>query len=194
MTQIYHHTGDNADIALLGLNHDKGYCRVLNLICQLTGYLGACLSQDLSGLGIYHIFSQHMAGDTVAKHQLLIELIASYLRQIISSRIEEHAHDQALCAVHGQRLTRTNLLIQLQKTFLIALCGILGQSCQDLRLLTEQIDDLRIRSVTQSTNQNGYRNLSGTVYTYIKYIVGICLILQPCTTVRDNGTGVKAFS
>ena len=80
-----------------------------------------------------------MACDTVAKHQLLIKLISSDLRQIIAARIEEHAHNQTLSALYSKRLTRTNLLIQLQKTFLVGVYRILLDRRHNLRLLAEQL-------------------------------------------------------
>ena len=52
-----------------------------------------------------------MTGKTVSEGKLLIELIPSDLRQVIASRVKEHARDQTLRTVHRKRLARTDLLI-----------------------------------------------------------------------------------
>ena len=42
-----------------------------------------------------------MAGDTVPEMELLIELIAAHLSQVIAAGVEEHSVDQALRALNG---------------------------------------------------------------------------------------------
>ncbi len=69
-----------------------------------------------------------MACDTVSQHQLFVKFITAHLCQVISPGIKKHAHDQALGAVHSQRLTRTDLLIQLKQSLLVALGSILCQA------------------------------------------------------------------
>ena len=112
-----------------------------------------------------------MAYDTFIEMKLLIKFITSDFGKVISSRIEEHCHDQALCALYCKRLARTDLLIQLKETFLIVCGSILGKAGKDLWLFTKQINDLSIGSNAQCTDQNSDRNLSCSVYTYIKYII-----------------------
>ena len=112
-----------------------------------------------------------MAYDTFIEMKLLIKFITSDFGKVISSRIEEHCHNQALCALYCKRLARTDLLIQLKETFLIVCGGILCKAGKDLWLFTKQIDDLSIGSNAQCTDQNSDRNLSCSVYTYIKYII-----------------------
>ena len=58
------------------------------------------------------------------------------------------------------------------------------------QLIAEQVNDLGVSTVTKSTDQNSNRNFSGPVYTHVENVVGICLILQPGTPVRDNGAAV----
>jgi len=135
-----------------------------------------------------------MACNTVAEKQFLIELISSDLRQIITARVKEHAHNQTLSTLYCKRLSRTDLLVEFKKTFLIVLGSILCKCCNNFRLLAEQIYNFCIRTDAKCTNQNRYRKFSGTVYTYIKYIIGVCLIFQPCTTVRDDRTGIELFA
>src|SRR5699024_6695313 len=132
--QIYHEIGQYFYVSFFCLNPHERYGSVLDLLCLLLCKLCACFCQNLPCCCVDYIFCQNMARDTVLKGKLLIELIASNLCQIVSSRIKEHAHNQALRALYCQRLARTDLLIQLKKTFLITFCSILCKACQDLRL------------------------------------------------------------
>ena len=135
-----------------------------------------------------------MSGNAVAKRQLLVEFIAANLCKVISSGIEEHGIDQAVCALHGKRLTGTNLLVQLKQALLIGMSGVLGEAAAKLRLVAEHIQNLFIGSNAECTDQNGYRNLSGAVYTDIENIIGIRLILQPCTAVRNDRAGIQLLA
>ena len=135
-----------------------------------------------------------MAADTVAEHQFFIKLVSSYLRQVITSRVKEHAGDQAFRTINCQRLSRTDLLIQLQKSFLIVGCRILFKARHDLRLFAKQLDDLRICTDSQRTDQHSDRYLSSSIYSYIKNVIGISLILQPCPAVRDHGRRKQSFA
>ena len=80
----------------------------------------------------------------------------------------------------------------MQSAFITSL-GVLGSDgCVLLKglfkfdLFAEFLDDFGVCSESESTQKNGHRNLTGPVDTHIEYIVGIGLILKPCTTVRDN--------
>ncbi|GFI11333.1 hypothetical protein IMSAGC007_03807 [Lachnospiraceae bacterium] len=194
MRDIHHHAGNHTDIPLLAFNHHKGNRRILNLIRQFSGNLCACLRNNLSGQSIYCILCQNLSADSVAQHQFFVELIPAYFCQIVSSGVKEHAGDQALGALYGQGLSRTYLLVQLQKAFLVILCRVLAQGRQDLGLLAEELQDLRIGSKAQGTHQYRDGNLSGPVYTHVKNVIGIRLILQPCAAVGNHGTGIQAFS
>ena len=135
-----------------------------------------------------------MSADTVSEVKLFVEFVTSNLCQVISSGVEEHAGDQALCALYCQRLARTDLLIEFEKTFLVVSGRILCQAGQNLGLLTEELDDLRVGAKAESTDQNSDGNFSCTVYTHIENVIGVRLIFQPCTTVRNYCTGIQLFS
>ena len=135
-----------------------------------------------------------MTADTVAQQKFFIKLIASDFCKIISSRIKEHTCDQALCTVNCQRLTRTDLFVQFQQTFLITFRSIFCKTGKDLRFFPEQIDNLRICSITKCTDQYGNWYLSGSIYTNIENVIGVCLIFQPCTTVWNNSSRIQFFT
>ena len=134
---INHHAGKNFDLTFFTLNPYKWYCCILNLVCKLDCYVCAFLCKDFSCRRINNSFSELMSYNTFIKMKFLIKFITADLGKVISSRIEEHSHDKTLCTLYCKRLTRTDLLIQFKKTFLIIGRCILGKTCKDLRLFTE---------------------------------------------------------
>ena len=192
--KFYHHIRKNFNISFFCLDPHKRNCRILNGICQFFCNFCSCFCQNLSCCCINHIFSQNLSCNTVSQKQFFIKFISSYFCQIITFRIKEHTIDQTASAFHCQRLTRTDLLIQFQKTFLITGSCIFSKTCQNLRFFTKQIYDFCICSFSQSTNQDSNRNLSRSVHTNIEYIVRICLVLQPCTTIRNNRGRKQLFT
>ena len=117
----------------------------MDLIRQLTVHLRTGFRKDFSGGLIHHILGEDHAVDPIAQHQLLVEFITSHLCQIITPGIKEHGVDQALGALHRQRLAGTDLAVQFQKAILIASLGlplrdsrILAEGCKNLGLLSER--------------------------------------------------------
>ena len=99
-----------------------------------------------------------------------------------------------LSALSTQQLTRTDFCI-IQKTFLIICGSIFCEAGKDLGLLAKQFYNFRIGADTKGTNQHSDRNLSGSVYTNIKNIVGVCFIFQPLhTLLRNYGAGKQPFT
>ena len=190
MADIHHHTGKDFDFPVFfSLNpHIRNSC-ILDLAGQLSGHIGTLFCEDFTGKRIHNSLCKLMSDNTFVKVKLLIKFITSDLCQIIPSRIEEHGCNQAFRTLYRKRLARSDLLVKLQQTFLIVGRGILSEAGENLRLLTKQLHDLRICAYSQCTNQYGNGNFSGSVHTNIKYIIGICLIFQPCASVWNNGTG-----
>ena len=195
VSDVHHQVGQNLHaVSGICLNPHIRDGRILNLICHLTGDGIPGTSENISVCLIDNILCQNVSGNAVAKRQLLVEFIAANLCKVISSGIEEHGIDQAVCALHGKRLTGTNLLVQLKQTLLVGMSGVLGKAAAKLRLVAEHIQNLFIGSNAECTDQNGYRNLSGAVYADIENIIGIRLILQPCTAVRNDRAGIQLLA
>ena len=55
-------------------------------------------------------------------------------------------------------------------------------------LLAEHVNDLLVGTYTKCTKQYGNRHFTGSIYSYTENVIGVSLILEPCTTVRDNST------
>ena len=167
---------------------------ILNIVCHFSRHKGSCFCDHFPCQRAYHIFRQSMPCDTVAEQKLLIKFITADLCKIITSRIKEHACDQAFRTVHCKRLARTDLLVKFQKTFLIICSRILFKTCKDLRFFAKQFDNFRICPDSQRTDQYGNRYFSCPVNTHIENVIGICLIFQPCSTVWNDGRGKQSFT
>ena len=110
--QIHGHIGQDLHLAaFLTGNKNRRNGGVLDSYGQLLCNDSAGFGQDFAGVCIHHVFCQREILDTILKCQLFIKLVTSNLRQVISSRIEEHGVDQRLSALHGKRLARTYFLI-----------------------------------------------------------------------------------
>ena len=179
------------DFYLLFLRHDIqiACAAVLNPVAQIQCQNCAFLCDNLACHGINHVFCQNCIADTVSQRQLFVEFITTNLRQVISLGIKEHAIQQRSGAFYCRGLAGTQLFVNLNQTFFIGFCNVLFQCCQNLRLFAKQFNDFRIGANAHRTNQNRYRHLSGSVNSYIKYVVGICFIFQPSTSVGDDCGG-----
>ena len=87
-------------------------------------------------------------------------------------------------------LAGTQLLIEFQNTALVIVGSILLEACFEFLLIAEQFTDLFVGAYAERTNENGDRNLTVSIYTNLKNVVGIGFIFKPCTAVRDNGTSI----
>ena len=184
------------DFYLLFFRHDIQIActAVLNPVAQLQCQNCALLCDNLACHGVNHVFCQNCITNTVSQRQLFVEFITTNLRQVISLGIKEHAIQQRSGAFYCRGLAGTQLFINLNQTFFIGFCNVLFQCCQNLRLFAKQFNDFRVGTNAHRTNQNRYRHLSGSVNSYIKYVVGICFIFQPCSSVRDYGRRKQSFT
>ena len=165
---------------------------ILDLITQFHCQHSAFFSHYFACHGVNYVFSQNRIFHTVSQCQFFVEFITTYFRQVVSLRIEEHTVQQGSGAFYCRGFTGTQLFVDLDQTFFIRFCCVFFQSCQDLGFFTEQFDDFRVGTDTHSSDQNGYGNFSCSVNSYIKYVVRICFVFQPCTSVRDH-SGRKQF-
>ncbi len=108
---VYHHIGKNPYVALLTLNNNVRNSSILNPVGKFRRSNSSCFGKDFSGIRIYNILGNGLVLNTVAKFEFLIEFVTSYFCKIVSSRIEEHCIDKALCTFNSQRLAGTNLLV-----------------------------------------------------------------------------------
>ena len=191
---VHHQVGENLHHTVRRVQPYKRNRSILNLIRLFPGDCSSLLRDNFSRGSIYNVFRQSFSGDPAAKRQFFVEFISSDLGQIITAGIKKHSVNQTLRAVHGQRLSRTDLLVQFQKAFLIIRRCILGEARQYFRLLAEMFRYFRIRPQSEGAQKNGDRHFSGAVHTYPENIVGVSLVLQPRAPVGNNRTAVEFFS
>ena len=186
---VDHKIAENLDISLLGAYPDIRNRGILDLISHLSGDFFSCCSENVAVRLVNNVLCEDHALDTVSESKLLIELVSADLRQIISAGIEEHRVDQAVRALHGKRLAGADLLVQFKKAALIVIGDVLDKACADLGLIAEHIEDLFIRADSERSDEDRHRDFPCAIHSYIKYIVGVCLILQPCAPVGDDCAG-----
>ncbi len=192
--QVNHHAGEDLHIMAIRLNDYIGNSGVLDLVRQFLRDVGAGLGQDLTCTLIHHVLREGMSRDTVAQLKLLIIFITADSCQVITPRVKEHAGDERLRALHRNRLSRTDLLVQFLQAGLIIRSLVLCQSRGHLGLISEQVDDLLVGAYSESADQHCDRHLSGTVNPDVKNIIRVCLILKPGSSVGNDGAGIQLLS
>ena len=168
------------------LDHYKFNSGIFYLSCQFLVYRLILLSQDLSCIRIYDVFSHCIADKSVEKPQFFVVFISSDLSQIITLRIEEHRIEQRLRTFKRRRFARSQFLIYLLETFLIIRGRILFQRFQQSWLFTESIQDLLIASHSHRSEKGRHRLLSRPVDSDRDYFIGVSFIFEPCPPVRDD--------
>ena len=159
---------------------------VLDSIAQFHCQHCAFFSQNFPCHRVNHCFRQFCTADSVSQSQFLVEFVTAYFCQVITFGIEEHAAQQGFRTFHCGRFAGTQLLIDFDQTFFIRFGNVFFQSRQNLRFFTEQVNDFRVGANAQGTDQHCYGNFSGTVNSYIEYVVGVCFIFQPSATVAES--------
>ena len=166
---------------------------VLDSIAQFHCQHCAFFSQNFPCHRVNHCFRQFCTADSVSQSQFLVEFVTAYFCQVITFGIEEHAAQQGFRTFHCGRFAGTQLFIDFDQTFFIRFGNVFFQSRQNLRFFTEQVNDFRVGANAQGTDQHCYGNFSGTVNSYIEYVVGVCFIFQPSASVGDNSCGKQLF-
>ncbi len=191
---VNHKVAQHLDIALFCLNYNTRNSRVLNGIRHLTRNGFACAAEYFAVCLIDDILCEDMADNTVAEGKLLIKFITADLGKIIAARIKQHRIDQAVCRLHRERFAWTNLLVEFEKTGLVAVGRILRKCSTKLRLVAEDLKNLVVGAKSKGTKQNGYRHFSRAVNTDPEHIVHIGLIFEPCAAVRDHRAGIHLLA
>ena len=92
-----------------------------------------------------------------------------------------------LCGLYRRRLARTELFVDLEKSF-FSVCSLIllhYRLCDTLVLAVGLLDLLVGACFADSTKEGSERYLSVLIYADVNNVVGILLILKPRTAVRD---------
>ncbi|MNO99550.1 hypothetical protein D3C76_913230 [compost metagenome] len=147
------------------------------------------LRQNFAGIGVHQSLSQTLVEQTVFDVKLLVDLIAADIGQIIPFRIKEPRHQKALGVVQRRRLAGAEPFVNFDKGLIRGIGIVLIEGIADIFIVTEEVDDFRIRAKSQSPQKNGNRNFTGTVDPDINNVLSIRLQLQPRTPVGNHSCG-----
>ena len=173
-------------VAALDLDVDVVHAGVLDLLSQLAVRCLARLGDDLAGVRIDDVFRKTLSGQTEAQVHLLVVLVAADMGEVIAAFVKQHPVDQGFRGLQRRRLAGTDLLVQLEHAFSVALRTVLLKRRHDLGLFAEKRHDLLVASKSESAHQHRDRHFADPVHTRVEHIVGIGLEFQPGAPVRDD--------
>ena len=99
-----------------------------------------------------------------------------------------------LGAVDRGRLARTELFVNLDKTFLNVVSLILFDSSLHALVVAEEIEDLGVGSQTEGADKRGDGQLAVFIYTNIEHVINVGFVLQPRAPVGDYGSGKQLLT
>ena len=185
---------DLADLAF-AVQHDGVHTGVLDFTGHIQGDGVALLDHDLSGLGIDDIFRRHMVMDTGGDGKLLIVLIAANPHQVITLGIKEEGIEEIGGAFEAGGFAGLLALVNLNEAFFSRLGVVtLLDGSHEALVLTHDIDDFGVCAVAQGAQNHGDGQFAGTVNTDPQHIVGVRLIFEPGTAVRDDLGRIELFA
>ncbi len=185
---------DLDDLAVEVLDVGDGYARVLDLERLRLGDLLVPERHDLARAGIGDRLREDVALETVGDAELLVIFVSAHAGHIVAVLVKEEVVDMGLGAVDGRRLRRTQLLVDLDQTFLDVVRLILFDGGADSLVVAEEVEDLGVTSYAQRADKRGDGELSVLVDTDIENVVDVGLILQPRAAVRDDGRGKELLA
>ncbi len=207
---IDHAVGEDLDVLAADAQHDGHNAGVVDLSCLFAADRLARVGKDLAGIGVDNRLGQLKARDAREKRELLIELIAADVGDIIATVIEEQAVEQRFGGLHRGRIARTQTAIDLDQALVAALRGVLVEGRDDALILAEDLLETLVGDgadmavvhaaeplgrdvlviLTHGLEEPGDGQFAVFVDADVEDVVRIRLILQPCAVIRDDRGGV----
>jgi hypothetical protein len=131
----------------------------------------------------------HPAGDAV---ELLVELVAADPTEVVAAEVEEQALDELAGVVAGRRVTRAELLVDLDQGFLLGLRQVLVEGVRRERMIGVGVDareeggDRVVVLVADGPQQGRRRDLALAVDLDPELVLVVGLELEPGAAVRDD--------
>lgn len=126
-----------------------------------------------------------MAVERGLRAQLLVDLVAADLGEVVALRVEVEVLEQRLRGLTGRGLARTQLAVDVEQRVVLALGVVLLQGGAHGLVLAELLEDLLGRP-TESLEQNGHGLLALAVDADTDHVALVDLHLQPGTPGRDD--------
>ncbi len=212
VADVHHAVGEDAHVLAVGLQRHGDHAGVGDLAGLVAGDDLARLGQQLPGEGVGHRLGQLKAGDTGVQGQLLVELIASHVGDLIAAAVKEQAVQQGLGGLHRGRIAGAQLAVDLDQALVPGGAGVLVQGGDDALVLAEDLLDALVGDgagagvadaaqpggglvglvSAHGLQEPGDGELAVLVDADVEHVVGVGLILQPGAVIRDHGGGVDA--
>src|SRR4029079_12595036 len=124
--------------------------------------------------------------------QLLVELVAPDPTEVVAAEVEEQALDELAGVVAGGRITRAELLVDLDEGLGLGVGQVLVEGRSDVRVLDVDVDggeqrsDLVVLLVADRAEQGRRRDLALAIDLDPELILAARLELEPGAAVRDD--------
>ncbi len=124
--------------------------------------------------------------------ELLVDLVATDLGQVVALGVEVKVVQESLGGLLGRRLARAQLAVDVQQRVVLAGRVVLLQGLAHRLVLAELLEDLRL-GPAQRLEQHRDRLLALAVDAHAHHVALVDLELQPRATARDHLGGVDVL-
>ncbi len=124
--------------------------------------------------------------------ELAVDLVAADLGEVVALGVEVEVLQQVLCRLDRRRLSRAQLLVDVEQRVFAGLDGVLGKRLADRLEIAELLEDLRA-GPAEGLEQHGDRLLALAVQAHTHLIALVDLELKPGTARRDDLGGVDVL-
>ena len=193
------HIMENCEQSLKNMNLDYldlYYCHRYDENTDLEETLRAMSDLVAQGKVLYYGVSEEWGSARIEEAQKIIDKRGLYPITVIQPQynmVDRYIEHEIMgtCRKYGIGITSFSPLSQGLLTGKYKKGQPYPEGSRATHQADKQINNLLICSDTKRTDEHCDRNLSGSVYTNIKNVIGIGLIFQPCTTVRNNGARIE---
>ena len=159
-----------------------------------SGDSSVLLYEDLACVRVDDILCSDCIYESVVKSELAVVLEPAYLGEVIAPLVEEQGHQHGSCVLNCWRLSRSQSSVKFSEAFCAVLCCVLFERTKQSVVFAEDSDDVLIAAEgkrfriddAESSEERCERLLSRSVDSDIQNALRICLVLEPCTSVRDD--------
>ena len=133
--------------------------------------------------------------------ELAVVFESSDLCEVVAPLVEEQCHQHGSCVLNCRRLSRSQSSVEFSESVCAVLCCILLERAHQPLILTEDGDDVFIAAEcerfriddAECSEERCQRLLSRSVDSDIQDALGVCLVLEPCASVRDDLRAVESL-
>ena len=129
--------------------------------------------------------AQHRVAERRVQAELLVQLVAADLRQVVALRVEVEVLQQRGAGVDRGRLARADLAVQVQQRLVLRLHMVLVEGVDHRGEVLELLTDLRVAHA-ERLEQHGGVLLALAVDAHADVVALVDLELEPRTTARDD--------